>query len=280
MSVLAIVAPFAAINDAVTGAAGVPVALLIGMISFFTPCILPLVPGYLSYVSGFSAHELEEGAHRGRLLAATGLFVTGFAIAFTLLGASFGAASNLLWNHQVAFRRISGVIVIVMGLAFLSALAVKPFTRLASREEPGLARTAGRIGLKVSGFFAMERGLNVRPRGGMGGALPLGAAFAIAWTPCVGPGLGTILTLAANEPGPGRGALLLFSFSIGFGVWFILGAIGFRKAVGAFAAVRRHMSAFVLAGGLFMLTIGILMVLDVWQDLMAPLQIWFNRWAI
>lgn len=280
MSAIAVWSSVAAIDDAVTGAAGVPIAFLIGMISFFTPCILPLVPGYLSYVSGFSAHELEQGTHRGRLLAATGLFVVGFAIAFTLLGASFGAASNLLWNHQVAFRRVSGVIVIVMGLAFLSALAVKPFTRLASREEPGLARTAGRIGLKVSGFFAMERGLHVRPRGGMGGALPLGAAFAIAWTPCVGPGLGTILTLAANEPGPGRGALLLFAFSIGFGVWFILGAIGFRKAVGAFAAVRRHMSAFVLAGGLFMLTIGVLMVLDVWQDLMAPLQIWFNRWAI
>ncbi|GAC1408872.1 MAG: cytochrome c biogenesis protein CcdA [Actinomycetota bacterium] len=262
----------AAIKDAVGGSAGIPVAFALGAISFFTPCVLPLLPGYLSYVSGISAQELEEGRQRSRVLVGTLLFVLGFAIAFTILGASFGALSR--WLNTLLAKRISGVIVILMGLIFLSSLGIKRFLSMSKSEEAG-TRAVGRSLLKVASIFSTERAISAKPRAGMAGAVPLGAAFALSWTPCVGPGLGAVLNISLNEGGPGRGALLLFVFSLGFGIWFILGALGFHKMTKVFAAVRRRMRVFVAVGGAFMIVIGVLIFTNQWQQLFAPLQRWF-----
>lgn len=261
-----------AIDQAVNGAAGIPVAFAVGAISFFTPCVLPLVPGYLSYVSGISAQELEEGQQRSRVLAATLLFVLGFSIVFTVLGASFGALTNAL--NTMTAKRASGAVVILMGLIFLSSLGIKRFLAMAQSTN-GFVRGTGKVLVKIASVFSVERGIHGKPKAGMLGAVPLGAAFALSWTPCVGPGMGAILTLAANQGGPGKGAILLFSFSLGFGVWFVLGALGFRKMMRVFAVIRRHMRGFVAVGGLFMVTIGVLIVLNRWDQLLAPLKRFF-----
>ncbi|HEX9696285.1 MAG TPA: cytochrome c biogenesis protein CcdA [Actinomycetota bacterium] len=269
MNVIAF-APLAAIDDAVAGAAGIPLAFLIGMISFFSPCILPLVPGYLSFMSGVSGEDLASGVQKRRVLAATLLFVLGFALIFTALGATASAFGGLLLDHFVGLQRVAGAIVIVMGLAFMTTLFVKPLQGLAGNGGPSAA--LGRGLLKVAAVFSAERGVHAKPRAGLVGALPLGAAFAVSWTPCVGPGLATILTIASTEGSAAQGAVLLFSFSLGFGVWFVLGGVGFRKAMGAFAAVRRHMRVMTAVGGAFLLTIGVLMVTNRWNDVIAPIR--------
>lgn len=268
--VAAAAGPVAAIDDAVAGAAGIPLAFLIGMISFFSPCILPLVPGYLSFMSGVSGEDLSTGVQKKRVLAATSLFVLGFAIIFTALGATASAFGGLLLDHYVGLQRVAGAIVIVMGLAFMTTLFVRPLQRMAGNG--GAGAIVGRGLLKVAAVFTAERGVHAKPRAGLMGALPLGAAFAVSWTPCVGPGLATILTIASTEGSAAQGAVLLFSFSLGFGVWFVLGGIGFRKAMGAFAAVRRHMALLTAIGGAFLLTIGVLMVTNRWNDVIAPIR--------
>jgi cytochrome c-type biogenesis protein len=264
------------VQDAVTGSAGIPVAFAIGMVSFFSPCVLPLVPGYLSYVSGVSAQDLAAGESRGRVVGATALFVLGFAVVFTALGATASALGAALTDNLSTLQRIGGSVVIVMGLGFLSTLAIKPMQRLAAGN--GARHVVGRVGLRFAGVFAAERG-GPRARAGVGGALPLGAAFAVSWTPCVGPGLGAILTMAGTQGQVGRGAILLLAFSLGFGVWFVLGGLAFRRASRAFDVVRRHLRTMVLAGGAFMVAIGIFMVLDYWDDVLAPLRTWINHWA-
>ena len=241
------------------------------MISFFTPCILPLVPGYLSYMSGVSGEELEEGGARRRVLAATLLFVLGFAIVFSALGATASAVGGFLLDRFSVVNRVAGAFVIAMGIAFLLTVFARRLveaTRSPSRATAALAR----VGLRVAQVVGRERGLHARPNAGLVGALPLGAAFAVGWTPCVGPGLGTILTLAGTQGSAGRGALLLFSFSLGFGVWFVLGGLAFRRATRAIALVRGHVTALTLVGGVFLLTIGVLLVTNQWARLIAPLR--------
>lgn len=259
------------LENAVAGAGGIPVAFLVGMVSFFSPCILPLVPGYLSYMSGVSGEDLATGAKRGRVLVATLLFVLGFAVVFSALGATASAFGGLLLDNFATVQRVAGAIVIVMGLAFLMTLFVVPLQRLAA-SPAGMPRALGRGGLAIARVLAAERGVHAKPRSGLLGAFPLGAAFAVSWTPCVGPGLATILAIASNEGSAGRGAVLLFSFSLGFGVWFVLAGIGFRKATGAFAAVRRHLRVLTAAGGALLLAIGVLMVTNRWNDVIAPIR--------
>lgn len=268
--IAAVLPALAAIDEAVAGAAGIPLAFLIGMISFFSPCILPLVPGYLSFMSGLSGEDLAAGVQKKRVLTATLLFVLGFAFIFTALGATASAFGGLLLDHFVGLQRVAGAIVIVMGIAFMTTLFVQPLQRLAGNGGAGAA--VGRGLLKVASVFTAERGVHARPRAGLWGALPLGAAFAVSWTPCVGPGLATILTIASTEGSAGQGAVLLFSFSLGFGVWFVLGGIGFRRATGAFAAIRRHMRVLTAVGGTFLLAIGVLMVTNRWNDVIAPIR--------
>ena len=265
------------VEGAIAGAAGVPVAFVVGMVSFFTPCCLPLLPGYLSYVSGVSGEELELGTRRRRVFLGTLLFVVGFALIFTALGATSSVIGGFLFDHFSLVERLSGVFVIAMGIAFLLTVWTKRLMTLS--ESGGALAPVARGGLAVARVVGAERGVGTRASAGLVGALPLGAAFAVTWTPCVGPGLATVLTIAGSEGSASRGALLLFSFSLGFGLWFILGGLAFGRATRAVAAVRRHIAAMTLAGGVFLIAIGVLLVTNQWGNLLAPVRRWLVRFT-
>jgi cytochrome c-type biogenesis protein len=267
------------IQSSVAGPAGIPIAFLIGAISFFSPCVLPLVPGYLSYMSGVSGEELESGTKRSRSVAAALLFVLGFSIIFTGIGASATFLGDIVYENKQALQTFGGIFVIVMGVVFLSTMAVKPLVRGMSSEN-GATRRFSRGALAVVRFVTAERSVNRRLTPGVIGALPLGAAFAIGWSPCVGAGMGAILTLAAQERTPGKGAFLMFVFSLGFGMWFLLAALAFRKATRAFGFVRRHIRTVVVTGGALMIVIGTLMVTDMWDEILAPIRRLTSRWTL
>jgi cytochrome c-type biogenesis protein len=235
------------LQGALLGPAGFVVAFFVGMVSFFSPCILPLLPGYLSYVSGLSGEEMEAAEGRRKVLLGISLFVLGFATMFTLLGIVASALGQFFTRNLATIERVAGAIVIVMGLAFV-APSLFPF--LERERRPLLQR--------------------VRP--GVAGAYPLGLAFAAGWTPCVGPGLGVILTLGTVSGSVWRAALLLVFFSFGFGVWFVLAGLGMRRALAASDWLRRHARVIQTAGGVLMIAIGVLLVTDQWNNLIAPLR--------
>jgi cytochrome c-type biogenesis protein len=228
-----------------------PVAAAAGFISFASPCVLPLVPGYLSYVSGFAGRDVERGDRGGgRVLLGAVLFVVGFALVFVALGAALGALTSWLVLNRGAITRVAGVLVIAMGLVL--AGVVRP------------------------GFLLRERRL--RPDavpGGLAGALPLGMVFGLGWTPCIGPTLGAVLGLAAvGGGGAVRGAVLLFAYSLGLGIPFLVAALGFRGALGRFPALRARSRLFELAGGGMLVVIGLLLVTGLWDGLLTQLRIW------
>jgi cytochrome c-type biogenesis protein len=243
------------VNGALLGPVGFIVAFFVGTVSFFSPCILPLLPGYLSFVSGLSGEESEQTkAARRRTLLGVGLFVLGFATMFTGLGLAASAVGDFLLKHLSSINRIAGAVVIVMGLAFL---VPELFPFLEKERRP---------------FFS-----KVKP--GVAGAYPLGLAFAAGWTPCVGPGLGVMLTLGATQGSAWRASLLLFFFSMGFGVWFLLAGLGLRRAFIASAWLRARLRIVQAIGGVFMIAIGILLVTDQWNNVIAPLQRLINKFA-
>ncbi|TMK52984.1 MAG: cytochrome c biogenesis protein CcdA [Actinobacteria bacterium] len=245
----------AGVKGALLGPVGFIVALFVGTVSFFSPCILPLLPGYLSFVSGLSGEEAEQTrAARRRTLLGIGLFVLGFATMFTALGIAASFVGGFLLKHLAGINRIAGAVVIVMGLAFVI---------------PGLFP-----------FLERERRpfLNkVKP--GVAGAYPLGLAFAAGWTPCVGPGLGVLLTLGLTQGQAWRAGLLLFFFSMGFGIWFLLAGLGLRRAFTASKWLRARLRIVQAIGGLFMIAIGVLLITDQWNNVIAPLQRLINRYA-
>ena len=225
------------------------VAALAGFVSFASPCVLPLVPGYLSYMSGVSGQDVEQRGDRraGRVVAGAALFVLGFSIVFVALGAALGAVTSWLVLNRNLVTRVAGVLVIVMGL-FLAGV-IKP------------------------GFLYRERRLRADTvPGGLAGALPLGMVFGLGWTPCIGPTLGAVLGLATV--GARRGALLLFAYSIGLGLPFLVAALGFRRAMGRFPALRARFRLFELAGGGMLVVIGLLLLTGLWDTLLTQLKIW------
>jgi cytochrome c-type biogenesis protein len=229
----------------------VPVAATAGFVSFASPCVLPLVPGYLSYVSGVSGQDVERGGRQvGRVLGGVALFVLGFSLVFVALGAALGALTSWLLVNRGLITRIAGVVVIVMGL-FLAGV-IKP------------------------AFLYKERRLRTeRVPGGLAGALPLGMIFGLGWTPCIGPTLGAVLGLsAAGGGGLRRGAILLFVYSLGLGVPFLIAALGFRGAMGRFPALRRRFRLFELAGGGMLVVIGLLLVTGLWDAFITQLRVW------
>lgn len=228
-----------------------PIALAAGLVSFLSPCVLPLVPGYLSYVTGLSGADLEasrrgDGAHRGRLLAGSLLFVLGFAVVFVSGGVLFGTVGAFLATYDDLLMRIFGGVAILLGLAF-----------------------AGVVPL-------LQRDVRVHriPAVGLGAAPLLGLTFGLGWTPCIGPTLGVVLTLAANEGTAGRGALLSLAYALGLGVPFVLVALGIRRMLTAVSAVRRHQAWVTRVGGVLLVAVGVLLVTGWWDDLIWPLRQW------
>lgn len=254
-----------------------PVAALAGLVSFASPCVLPLVPGYLSYVAGLTGSELAETTpasqqvqledlehlaegdtlvrveapatvrRRGRVVAGALLFVLGFTIVFIAYGAAFGSLGTALRRHERGIEQVLGVVTIVMGLAFAGA-----FSR----------------------FMVANRQWRLRwmPARGLAGAPLLGALFGIGWTPCLGPTLAAVQGLALNSATAGRGATLSAAYCLGLGVPFVLVAVGMRAGLGALAVVRRHTRAVMVIGGLLLIVTGLLEVTGEWNHLVIQLR--------
>jgi cytochrome c-type biogenesis protein len=226
-----------------------PVAALAGLVSFFSPCVLPLLPGYLSYVSGVAAQDLQS-ARRGRLLAGALLFVLGFSSVFVLGGALFGSIGLELVRYQDTLSIVAGVLVILLGLAFIGFV---PF---------------------------MQRELRVHavPAVGLAIAPLLGVFFGVGWVPCIGPTLAAVLSLslATDDASASRGALLTFVYCLGLGIPFVLAALGFGRFMHAVSWFRRHQRAVSLVGGGLLITVGILLVTGLWDDMVGEMQTWVS----
>ncbi|MEU7282811.1 cytochrome c biogenesis protein CcdA [Streptomyces sp. NPDC045431] len=229
-----------------------PIAVLGGLVSFFSPCVLPLVPGYLSYVTGVTGTDLAE-ARRGRMAAGAALFVLGFTAVFVSGGALFGYFGWTLQQHRQTLTVILGVLMILMGVFFMGLL---PW------------------------FTQREFRFHKRPVTGLVGAPVLGALFGIGWTPCIGPTLASVTALAADQASAGRGALLTFAYCLGLGVPFVLAAVAFRKALGAFAWVKRHYAWVMRIGGGMMILTGLLLLTGAWDILVQHMQVWSSGFQV
>jgi cytochrome c-type biogenesis protein len=213
---------------------GVLAALAAGLVSFLSPCVLPLVPGYLSAVSGASVSELDRTDWR-RILVPSLIFIASFSAIFVLLGLAATGVGSALRENQETLTKVGGVVIIAMGLLFVASAFL-----------PRLNRE-----------WHVDALLK---RAGSGGPVVVGLAFAIAWSPCIGPTLGSILTLAAVDKTPGDGAFLLLVYSLGLGIPFLLTAVAFSRMTTAFAFVKRHYSAVIAAGGVILIGMGILFI--------------------
>ncbi len=240
----------------------VGVAVVAGLVSFLSPCVLPLVPGYLSYVTGLSGADLagdgDAVAMSGgaaavavprlrvpRVVAGSSLFVLGFSLVFVSYGALFGSVGAALIEHQAVLSRVLGGLTIVFGLAFMGLL-------------PGLQRDVR---------------VHRVPSLGLAGAPLLGMLFGLGWTPCIGPTLGAVQTLAADSASAGRGALLSFAYCVGLGVPFVLTGLGLRRALGVFSVVKRHYVWVMRTGGVLLVVIGLLLVTGLWDRLTIDLRL-------
>ncbi len=225
-----------------TAGVGIFAALAAGVVSFLSPCVLPLVPGYLSAVSGVSAAELDSAGWR-RVLGPSLLFVASFSAIFIVLGLTATGLGATLNDHKELLTKISGGLIVAMGVFFVASLFV---TRL-NRE------------------WHVDALLE---RAGKGGPIVAGAAFAIAWTPCIGPTLGAILSAASLSGSAGRGAFLLAVYSAGLAIPFLLTAVAFSRMTTAFTVVKRHYQAIVATGGVILIAMGIL----IWTDQLTQLN--------
>ncbi|MGW0808456.1 cytochrome c biogenesis CcdA family protein [Nonomuraea sp. NPDC002799] len=229
-------------NDVVASGSlllAVPIAVLAGVVSFLSPCVLPLVPGYLSYVTGMSADP-----KRGRLVLGTVLFVAGFGLVFVLSGALFGGLGSVMLGNVEIITRVLGVLTILLGLVFLGAV-------------PWLMRDVR---------------IHKVPAAGLAGAPLLGVVFGLGWTPCIGPTLAVVLTLGLNEGSAARGALLAVAYALGLGLPFVAAALAYSKALRTFRAIRKHSRLITRVGGGMMVAVGVLLVTGLWGEMIAAMQ--------
>ena len=221
---------------------GMLVALLAGVLSFLSPCVLPIVPPYLAYMGGISMGEMRSSGQARRLVLLPAIFfVLGLSTVFLFLGFTASAFGAFFLQNQVAFARISGAVVILFGLHFLGVFRIPMLDR--------------------------EARMDAGDRGGSAfGAYLLGLAFAFGWTPCIGPQLGAILSLAASEADLTRGTTLLAIYALGLGLPFLLAALFIERAMGVMTRLRRHMKAIERAMGLLLLIVGVALVTGAMSD--------------
>ncbi|MBP2412334.1 cytochrome c-type biogenesis protein [Arthrobacter stackebrandtii] len=225
-----------------------PVAVLAGLVSFLSPCVLPLVPGYLGYVSGLTGADLEN-QKRGRMFAGIGLFVLGFSVVFVLIGAMFGQLGAWLMGPDAAWvTQVLGVVVIIMGVVFLGGFS----------------------------WFQGEAKIHAKPPAGLWGAPILGVTFGLGWAPCIGPTLSAVLALSYfDESSAAKGAFLTFLYCLGLGLPFLFIALGVRRGMGALAFFRKHRRGLQYFGGGMLIVLGLLMVSGLWGTWINELQTWF-----
>ncbi|MCC6495544.1 MAG: cytochrome c biogenesis protein CcdA [Propionibacteriaceae bacterium] len=230
-----------------------PVAVLAGLVSFFSPCVLPLLPGYLSYATGLGAAEITAGrAGRSRVLVGTLGFVAGFAAVFVASGALAGSVGAALVSWQRPLTIAAGVLSILLGLVFTGWLP--------------LGQATWR--------------LNLTPRLGLAASPLLGVVFGLGWTPCIGPALSVVLSLALNEATAVRGGVLAFAYAVGLGLPFIIAGLAFGRLAGTLDWVKRHHRGIQVAGGVAMMVVGLLLVTGWWEVLMGGLRQWVSNFTV
>jgi cytochrome c-type biogenesis protein len=233
---------------------GVLAALAAGLVSFLSPCVLPLVPGYLSAVTGVAATDLDQASWR-RVLLPSLLFIASFSAIFIALGVTATGVGDLLHDNRELLNKIAGVVIVAMGVLFVAATFV---TRL-NRE------------------WHVEA---LMSRAGQGGPVIAGVAFAIAWTPCIGPTLAAILSAAALSESAGRGAFLLAVYSAGLAIPFLLTALAFSRMTTAFDAVKRHYAAIIGVGGVILIVMGVLVYTGELFQLNIEAQKFLDRFGL
>jgi len=229
----------------------VPVALVAGLVSFFSPCVVPLLPGYLSYATGLSGADLES-ARRGRMVLGSLLFVLGFTFVFVSFGALFGQLGEWLIVYSRPVSIVLGIVTILVGIAFLGFVP----------------------------FMQRDARIHKVPAVGLAAAPLLGVLFGLGWTPCIGPTLTAVTSLALNEASAGRGALLSFVYCLGLGIPFILAGLAFRRMLGAVQWVRRHQAWVTRIGGIMMIAVVLLLVTGVWDLWVAYLRGWVGGFTV
>jgi cytochrome c-type biogenesis protein len=220
-----------------------PVALVAGLVSFFSPCVVPLLPGYLSYATGLSGVDLEQ-ARRGRMVLGSLLFVLGFSFVFVVLGTLSGALGDWLFRYTRQISIALGFFTILVGVAFIGLV-------------PWLQRDVR---------------IHRVPAVGLAAAPLLGVLFGLGWTPCIGPTLSAVQALALHEGTATRGAVLSVAYSLGLGIPFLLAGLAFRRTLGAVRWVRRHQAWVTRAGGVMLIVVGLLLVTGLWDQWVADLR--------
>ena len=226
----------------------IPVAILAGLVSFASPCVVPLVPGYLGYVSGMAGAGAGTKGSRPRLVLGVLLFVAGFSAVFIVLGIAVSSLGAQIQGQLDVISRVLGVVVILMGLAFMGAVP----------------------------FLQAERRMHVSPKAGLAGAPLLGVAFGLGWAPCIGPTLAAVLTLSLTEGSQGRGIILAIAYCLGLGLPFLALAFWIEHSTKVLGWLRKHRLTLMRVGGAMLIVLGVLLVTGTWGQLTGLLQGWID----